>query len=243
MKKWFLALATVVTTFALEGVSFAATTKGGISDPAEGWRHLWHEVLIDITIIGIIFAVITFYLIVTNIRKSDDQMGTATPLSSSAALSWAFIPVFLFLADDFFLALKGWDLFRVYRTLPEEGLEIKLEASMWNFNFKYPNGIEVNNDLVVPKGTPVVFKMTSIDTIHAPYFIDHWVKEDVMPGRITHMWILPTKVGETVLTCAEYCGFGHSMMSGKLIIKDPADYDRWVADNAPEPETEPADQI
>jgi cytochrome c oxidase subunit 2 len=130
--------------------------------------------------------------------------------------------------------MKGWDLFRVYRTMPEDGLEIKMDASMWNFHFTYPNGIELDNELVVPKGTPVVMKMTSYDVIHSLYPVNHWVKEDAMPGRITHMWFLPTEVGESVITCAEYCGFGHSGMYGKLIVKEQADYDRWVSANSPE---------
>ncbi len=240
MKKWFLTVATAVATLSFDAIAYAsspaATGVGGIKDPKAGWEHLWRECLIDITIIGVIFAVITLYLLIANRRTSPDQVGTATPLSSSAMLSWVFIPVFLFMADDFYLGVKAWDLFRVYRTMPEDGLEIKMDASMWNFHFTYPNGIETDNELVVPKGTPVVMKMTSYDTIHSLYPVNHWVKEDAMPGRITHMWFLPTEVGESVITCAEYCGFGHSGMYGTLIVKEQADYDRWVVANTPESE-------
>lgn len=242
MSKWFLTVAVTVTSLSISALSFASSGAshdggaGGIKDPKAGWEHLWHECLIDIILIGVIFAIITLYLLIANRRTSPDQVGTAGPLSSSAMLSWVFIPTFLFMADDFYLGVKAWDLFRVYRTMPEDGLEIKMDASMWNFHFTYPNGIELDNELVVPKGTPVVMRMTSYDTIHSLYPVNHWVKEDAMPGRITHMWFLPTEVGESVLTCAEYCGFGHSGMYGTLIVKEQADYDRWVMANTPETE-------
>ena len=44
----------------------AATAQSAapkINDPARGWDSLWHEVIVDITIIGILFAVVTAWFI------------------------------------------------------------------------------------------------------------------------------------------------------------------------------------
>ncbi len=235
MRKWLMAAGVLFMSLTLQATAFASSSSDGHGasgdrlSPAEGWDHLWNEVFWDITIIGTIFALVTAYLLIAYARKSPDQEGTPPTLTTGAIFGWAIIPVFIFMADDFYLALKGWNLWQVYRTLPEENaIEVKLDASMWNWHYTYENGVETDNILVVPAGTPVVMRMTSWDTIHSMYVVDHKVKEDSMPGRVTHMWFYPKEVGTSLITCAEYCGLNHSGMYGDLVVKSPADYNAWL---------------
>ena len=51
-----------------------------------------------------------------------------------------------------------------------------------------------------------------------------------MPGRITYLWFNPTKPGEHLVTCAEYCGVMHGYMAGRIIVKAPEEYAAWVAE-------------
>ena len=143
-------------------------------------------------------------------------------------LGWALIPVFVFMADDLYLALRGWDLFNDYRTVPAERLEIRLESRMWNWFFTYPNGVQTVDELRVPAGKPVLVTMKSADTVHSLFIPDFRVKEDSMPGRITYLWFYPKKAGEHVFTCAEYCGLLHSRMKGKLIVMDEDEFSVWL---------------
>jgi cytochrome c oxidase subunit 2 len=172
----------------------ASSAGGGPDDPAAGWDHLFHEMLIDITVIGLVFALVTLYLMVKYRRKDPSQQGTPVRLSRGAMLGWALIPAFFFMADDFYLALKGWDLFNDYRNVPEESYEIKLESRLWNWSFTYPNGVKTMDELRVPEGKPVVLRMTSADVVHSLFLPDFRVKEDSMPGRITYLWFHPRRV-------------------------------------------------
>ncbi|KAB2838951.1 MAG: hypothetical protein F9K47_16950, partial [Burkholderiales bacterium] len=62
LKTWLGALA---SWGALASVALAAYPPGaGFNDPARGWDHLWHEVIVDITVLGVIFAVITAWFVV-----------------------------------------------------------------------------------------------------------------------------------------------------------------------------------
>jgi len=198
-----------------------------IRDPAAGWNHLWNEVLTDITIMGVIFAVVLAILIFKYRRRPGVEGGGAPQLSTGAAIAWSVIPAFIFLADDFFVAANGWQLWNVQRTVPADRLEIKLESGMYSWDYTYPNGVHTQNELLVPAGKPVLLRMTSRDTIHNHYMPDFKIKEDSMPGRITYLWFYPQKPGKHLVTCNEYCGIMHSYMSGQVVVLPPEEYNAW----------------
>ncbi|MCX7180288.1 MAG: hypothetical protein NTX56_16505 [Proteobacteria bacterium] len=200
-----------------------------IHDPARGWDHLWNEVLLDITVIGIIFALIAAYFVIRYRRTSPGQQGSAPKLSAAAAVAWVVIPGFVFLADDLYIAAQGWSLWNTYRDVPADRLEVTLESGMYSWDYTYANGVHTQNQLIVPAGKPVMLKMHSRDTIHSHYLPDFRVKEDSMPGRVTYLWFLPTEAGkEHLVTCTEYCGVMHSYMAGKVIVKTEAEFKAWL---------------
>ena len=231
----FLLLATICTasaSFASFGIA-EPEEEGyhlhGVSDPAEGFHHLWEEVMIDIFAIGIIFSLITIYLLIKYRRRHEGQEGRPPKLSLAQKAGWVLIPVFIFMADDLFLAAEGWTLWNVYRTPPENSYEIELESKMWSWNFTYPEGVEAYNELRVPAGTPILLRMTSSDVVHSLFLPHFKVKEDSMPGRVTYMWFMPRDPGDYIMTCAEYCGLMHSNMHGKVIVMEEAEFNTWMA--------------
>ncbi len=205
----------------------AAAAKEPPPDPARGWDHLWNEMLLDITIIGVAFAAMTIYFMIRYRRRSPEQEGDPPQLSRLAVVGWAIIPAFVFMADDFFLAAKSWELWQDYRSVPTDRLEVRLESVMWSWNYTYPNGVKTYNELRVPAGKPVMLRMTSKDVVHSHFIPDFRVKEDSMPGRITYLWFHPKEPGEHVVTCAEYCGLLHSRMAGKVIVMPPDEFQKW----------------
>mgnify|MGYP000947052814 FL=1 len=222
--------AIVGTAFALGAWAAEGPIAGvpKINDPARGWDHLWHEVIVDITIIGILFAIVTAYFLFTSRRTAENQVGASPKLSPAAAVAWVVIPTFVFLSIDLYTAANGWVLWNHYRDVPADRLEVKLEAGMYSWDYTYPNGVRTQNELVVPAGKPVLLRMTSRDTLHSHYIPDFRVKEDSMPGRITYLWFYPEKPGEHIVTCAEYCGVMHSYMAGRVVVKAPEEYAAWM---------------
>jgi cytochrome c oxidase subunit 2 len=208
-----------------------AATK--IHDPAAGWNHLWNEVIIDITVIGVIFALImAWFLVKYRRRAGGPETGSAPRLSPAAAVAWVVIPVFVFLADDLFVAANGWALWNDYRDVPAARLEVQLESGMYSWDYTYANGVRVQNELRVPAGKPVMLRMTSRDSLHSHWIPDFRVKEDSMPGRVTYLWFYPEKPGEHVVTCAAYCGVMHSYMAGKIIVMPEAEFNAWLDQEA-----------
>lgn len=200
--------------------------------PHEHWEHVLHEVMIDITVIGIVFALISLWLIFAHVRRSPDQMGQQPKLSTQAIMGWLIIPVAIFLADDIFLFVKGLDLQSHMRTVPADAYEIKVTGSMWTWQYEYPNSVTTYNELVVPKNQPILLRMTSLDVIHSHYMDGYHVTEDVVPGRVSYEWFLPNEIKESVITCREYCGLMHSGMHGKAKVVERGEFDQWLTAQA-----------
>jgi cytochrome c oxidase subunit 2 len=208
-------------------------TPAPIRNPAAGWNHLWNEVIIDITVIGVIFAlVMAYFLIRYRRRPGDPEVGNAPRLSPAAAVAWIVIPVFVFLSDDLFVAANGWVLWNNYRDVPADRIEVQLESGMYSWDYTYPNGVRTQNELRVPAGKAVMLRMTSRDTLHSHWIPDYRVKEDSMPGRVTYLWFYPDKPGEHVVTCGAYCGVMHSYMAGRLIVMPEDEFNTWLAQEA-----------
>ncbi|MBF0628768.1 MAG: cytochrome c oxidase subunit II [Magnetococcales bacterium] len=231
-----------VSAMVLTGLGLSATMAGAgekvaMPDPAASWNTLWHHVLLDLFIIGIIFLAAGLYWVWKYRATRPNQIGEGPKLSKIAAISFAVVPSFLFMADDFFLAAKGWTVWNEYRNVPRNAMEVKVTGSMWSWNFEYENGVTTSfvvdskegEGLVVPLGKPVVLRMTSTDVVHSFFLPDYRVKEDLMPGRVTYLWFNPSKTGETLATCAEFCGNRHSFMWTKVKVVPQAEFDVWVA--------------
>ena len=220
-----LSVAAAVVLFATS--AFAAA--GDIPDTRADWDELWHEVLVDIYIIGTVFGIAAIYMLIKFKASSPDQVGTAKPLSTANAIGWALIPAAIFMADDFYLAAKGWTVWEHQRTVPENAMEVKVTGYQWYWEFEYEDGT-TTDELKVPVGTPVVLRMTSEDVIHSfgvPYYR---LTEDVMPGRITYIWFNPLEPVKSLVTCREFCGASHSEMYTSVEAVPPAEFEKWLAE-------------
>jgi cytochrome c oxidase subunit 2 len=137
---------------------------------------------------------------------------------------WSVIPL-LMCVVIFFVGLDGYFKFSV---APGEAMEITITAKKWIWQFEYPDGSRTANDIHVPVNKPVRFVMTSEDVLHDFFVPDMRVKTDIIPNRYTEVWFTPTVLGKHHVTCAEYCGKGHSTMQAKLTVDTAADFAKWM---------------
>ena len=118
---------------------------------------------------------------------------------------------------------------------------VDVEASQWQFNFKYPNGAE-SNELYLQVNRPVVLKLTSKDVTHALYIPAFRVQRNAVPGQNTEIWFKPTELTATDpatgeedfyhVFCTQYCGNGHAEMNTKAFVLNKEDYDKKLAEAA-----------
>jgi cytochrome c oxidase subunit 2 len=83
---------------------------------------------------------------------------------------------------------------------------------------------------------PVYIHLTSKDVIHSfglPYMR---VKQDAVPGMQIPVHFTPIKTSGTEtweIACAQLCGLGHYRMKGQYQVHTKAEFDQWMASQAP----------
>lgn len=129
---------------------------------------------------------------------------------------------------------------------PEGSLRILVTGEQWWWRVRYlPAGSEavhLANEVHLPVGVPVEFRLESADVIHSFWIPPLGGKIDMIPGRQNHLTLLPTKTGIFAGICAEYCGTSHALMRFFAVVEEKEDFDRWLARQA-EPARRPTDPL
>lgn len=140
-------------------------------------------------------------------------------------ITWTIIPlvigigIFAWAAEAYFHA----------ETPPANALEVAVVGKQWMWKLQHEEGNREINELHVPVGRAIKLTMTSQDVIHDFFVPAFRAKQDVVPGRYTTEWFVPTKVGRYRIFCAQYCGTSHATMTGWVDVMEPADYEKWLA--------------
>lgn len=136
---------------------------------------------------------------------------------------WTLIPTIV-VAGFFYY---GYLVFQDIRTPSPGATDIHAVGRQWLFEFRYPDGRTSINELRVPVGGPVKLILSSDDVIHSFFVPDFRLKQDMVPGQYTTLYLHPDKEGTYPILCAEYCGVAHSTMRADLIVMEPGAYAAW----------------
>lgn len=74
-------------------------------------------------------------------------------------------------------------------------------------------------EITIPAGSKVTFIVTSRDVIHGFKIENSPVNVMVVPGQISRVTARFDHPGTYLILCHEFCGGGHHVMSGKLIVQ------------------------
>ncbi len=116
---------------------------------------------------------------------------------------------------------------------PEGSLKIAVLGEQWWWRVRYqPSSGEpvvLANEIRLPVGQPVEFRLESADVIHSFWIPSLGGKIDMIPGHVTRLALTPTKTGVFRGTCAEYCGTSHGLMSFYAVVEEKEAFQRWLA--------------
>ena len=177
----------------------------------------------------LVMALIIFFGV--RYRRGSKASRAGKKLSSGLwETTWTFIPLLIFIGI-FIWAAKAY--FHML-TPPADVAATYVVAKQWMWKIQHGDGRREINELHVPLGRPVKLVMTSEDVIHDFFVPAFRTKQDVVPGRYTTIWFIPTKPGQYRLFCSQYCGLDHATMGGWIYVLEPDDYARWLArENVP----------
>lgn len=100
--------------------------------------------------------------------------------------------------------------------------------------------IDVDNPLVLPVGVKVRFVITADDVIHSWWVPALGWKQDAIPGIINSAWARIDEPGTFRGQCAELCGRDHGFMPIVVKALPKAEFEQWMAAQAPAPASIPA---
>ena len=134
-------------------------------------------------------------------------------------------------------------------------LEVIAEQFAWNIHYAGPDGklgprridlihfsnpigldrsdpaaaddVVMGNELRLPIGKVALMKLYSKDVVHSFSIPEFRLKQDAMPGMAIPMWVEPTLEGHFEITCAQLCGFAHSLMRGDVYVQSQEEYEAW----------------
>jgi cytochrome c oxidase subunit 2 len=199
------------------------------------WEFFWLALAVAVFALG--------WLLVALIRFRD-RPGMAEPADLPAAgrfpaergnkfvlAVFVVVPLVIVIGLD----IIDQEPLRFLKEVPADAaLTVRAESYQWAWDFTYPEGFTLRNELRVPEGHPVVLQITSRDVLHAFYVADFAVKQDAVPGQLSTLWFNATGTGTYRAQCAEYCGLGHSKMISTVVVMEPGEFDAWRAARAKE---------
>ena len=156
---------------------------------------------------------------------------------------WINIPHILVILCDAVIivaAIRVW--VAVKQTMPPADEQVRVVGQQWAWTFVHagadgkldtPDDIVTTDDLHVQVGKTYQFLLESKDVLHSFSVPVFRLKQDVVPGRTITGWFKPIKTGTFDIQCAEICGIGHGVMSGRIHIEDAAQHLSWVQAHTP----------
>jgi cytochrome c oxidase subunit 2 len=119
----------------------------------------------------------------------------------------------------------------------------------WEYTYETYNGRKLGfataNELHIPASEtgaprPTHLILKSADVCHS-----YWVprlggKVDLIPGRTNSLTLRASEPGLYLGQCAEYCGTQHANMLLRVVVDMPAQFDRWLENQARPAEDDPA---
>ncbi|MDF0490101.1 ubiquinol oxidase subunit II [Sphingomonas sp. H39-1-10] len=187
--------------------------------------------------LGIMLAVVIPVIILTLVfawryRATNTKANYQPKWSHSNGIEFVIwtIPCLIVL----FLAVMIWETTHKldpYQPLDSKVPPVRVEvvALNWKWLFIYPDyGIATVNELPIPAGTPINFKLTA-DSIMNSFFIPHLGSQVyAMGGMQTQLHLIADHPGTYPGRSSAYSGSGFSDMHFQAVATDRATFDAWV---------------
>lgn len=152
---------------------------------------------------------------------------------SGGGLPWIYVGVGV--STVVLFGVAAWTmvvLSTVARPATEPRLTVEITARQWWWGVRYTSPdhertFTTANEIHIPVGEPVAFKLASVDVIHSFWVPALHGKTDVIPGQTNTTWLEARVPGTYRGQCTEYCGKQHAHMGFVVVAQERKDFDEW----------------
>ncbi|HEY6089164.1 MAG TPA: cytochrome c oxidase subunit II [Gemmatimonadaceae bacterium] len=206
------------------------TTLVPHSDLGREIDFLWDRLLLLGTIVFILVEAVLIYVVFRYRRRENQPPPPQTHGSTKLEITWTLIPAVILV----FIAVPTVRTIFITQAQAAPGsLNIEVTGHQWWWEFRYPEyGVTTANEIYVPVGRTVNFRLRSADVIHSFWTPQLGGKRDVVTNRTNFLWYTPdSSTASNVWNgfCAEYCGASHANMRFRVFTVTPQQFDSWVA--------------
>ncbi len=211
-------------------------------------------IFLVLVVVGVWFLaaeLIFVYFIMKFREKGDGRRADYIDGKNKRHKRWITYPHLAVLVFDVLIIVVSFNVWhRVKMDLPENpDAVIRITGQQWAWIIQHPgpdgeldtaDDIHTVDELHVENEKLYHFKLEATDVLHS-FSVPVWrIKQDAIPGRSITGWFQPTVTGEFDLQCAEICGFGHTVMQGRVFVESAEEHAAWVEANTPEEAAAPA---
>ena len=191
---------------------------------------LWDRLLLLGTIVFVLVEVILIYIVFRYRRRENQGTPPQTHGSTKLEIAWTLIPAVILV----FIAVPTVRTIFITQAQAAPGsLNIDVTGHQWWWEFRYPDyGVTTANEIYLPAGRTVSFRLRSADVIHSFWMPQLGGKRDVVTNRTNYMWFTPdSSISSNVWNgfCVEYCGASHANMRFRVFTVTQQQFESWVA--------------
>ncbi len=206
------------------------TTLVPHSDLGREIDFLWDRLLLLGTIVFILVEAVLVYIVFKYRRRENQPTPPQTHGSTKLEITWTLIPAVILV----FIAVPTVRTIFITQGQAAPGaLNIDVTGHQWWWEFRYPEyGVTTANEIYLPAGRTVNFRLRSADVIHSFWTPQLGGKRDVVTNRTNYLWYTPdSSTASNVWNgfCVEYCGASHANMRFRVFTVTPEQFASWVA--------------
>ncbi len=206
------------------------TTLVPHSDLGREIDFLWDRLLLLGTIVFILVEAVLVYIVFKYRRRENQPPPPQTHGSTTLEITWTLIPAVILV----FIAVPTVRTIFITQAQAAPGsLNIDVTGHQWWWEFRYPEyGVTTANEIYLPAGRTVNFRLRSADVIHSFWTPQLGGKRDVVTNRTNYLWYTPdSSTASNVWNgfCVEYCGASHANMRFRVFTVTPEQFASWVA--------------
>jgi len=206
------------------------TTFNYTTEMNEAVTHLWDQLLFWATLVFVIVEVGILYIIFKFKARPDSPDPKQVHGNTALEIAWTAIPAVIL---AFITVPTVKTIFMTQAKAPADALQVEVIGHQWWWEFRYPQyGITTANELYLPVGRTVNFKLNTSDVLHSFWIPRLGGKRDLISNRTNYLWMTPRdSMALKALngSCTEYCGESHANMKFRTFTVTKEQFASWAA--------------
>ncbi len=189
--------------------------------------HLINPVFIVAAVVFVLVQFLAVYSVIKFRHRDDAPEPVQVHGNTRLEIAWAAIPALILFTIAIPTIKTIFDLSRQ----PKNAVNVTVIGHQFWWEMRYDDyGISTANELHIPTGkyVDITLKGDPTDVIHSFWIPPLAGKQDIIPGRTSHMHFEADEPGIYLGQCTEYCGLSHANMRARAVAHTPEEFDVWV---------------